>query len=490
MTDAPAHRVGVIDIGSNSVRLVIFAISGAAMYPTFNEKVMAGLGRSMGETGKLSPPGRVLALAALARFRAILKGLGVSDVSVVATAAVRVAEDGPDFAREAARVAGAELSVLSGLDEARLSALGVTAGFFQAQGVVADLGGSSLELLALGGDTSAGETHMLGPLALQNGDLSDELKIRETVRHVLAGSDCVRAGISDVYAVGGAWRSFAKVAMEATGYPLHVLHGYRMPAKMVSEVTDYVIAHQGNKRLSDIAGRRAAQLHLTSIVLDELTNASGAEHVVVSSYGLREGAVAERLGLNGRDALIDGLTTFADLNPFQVRFSEQLYAFTRPIFEEKSTAFEVWDLENRLHKAACYLVDSAGKYHPDHRDEMGFDKTLYAPLSGVSHPERVFLAAALGWRYSRRFDVPDTLSDLLTPKQLRRARQLGHAMRLGAVFSGRSADILKLATLERRDERLVLCLPRAHSAMVSETVERRLNQTADILGLSPGVSLR
>lgn len=484
------HRVGVIDIGSNSVRLVIFSVSGSAMYPTFNEKVMAGLGRDLSETGTLSPAGRVLALAALARFKAILKGLGIRDVRAVATAAVRVAKDGPDFAREASDAAGVQLTILSGIDEGRLSALGVATGFHEPRGVVADLGGSSLELFRLGDETATGETHMLGPLALGRDDLTQEGDIRAQVRRVLAEFAHASNGVEDIYAVGGAWRAFAKVAMHQSAYPLRVLHGYALTSQAVKKATAQVLKSLGQKSLSDIAGRRASKLHLTSIVLDELTQACGAQRVVISSTGLREGVVAERLGLAAHDALADGLAAFGGLNVHERRFSDQLYTFTRPVFAEKTTAFDSWEAEDRLHEAACLLVDLAGRYHPDHRDAMAFEKALYAPLSGVSHTERVFLAAAVGWRYSRQFSVPKPLAGLLSAKQMRRARQVGHVMRLGAVFSGRSADILSLANIEKRGDRLVLCLPRSEAAMVSETVERRLNQTADILGLSPAVSLK
>ncbi|MEM9738564.1 MAG: Ppx/GppA family phosphatase [Pseudomonadota bacterium] len=490
MSGNGTKRVGIIDIGSNSVRLVIFSISGSAMYPTFNEKVMAGLGRGLIETGALSAPGRVLALAALARFRSILRGLGVSSVRVVATAAVRVASDGAAFAREATQIVGADLSILSGLDEGRLSALGVATGFHEPQGVVADLGGSSLELFELGDDDTNGETHMLGPLALNGDNLTDEAEIRSRVQDILAGSDKVAGRFDTLYAVGGAWRAFAKIAMREEHYPLRVLHGFSLSTELVNKTTSYILSHQHDKSLVDIAGRRASKLHLTAIVLDELTQLGCAQQVVISSYGLREGLVAEHLGLATADSLADGLASFGGLSPSEQNFSAQLYGFTRSVFSEKSPAFKTWEVENRLHEAACLLVDSAGRYHPDHRHDMAFEKALYAPLSGVSHIERIFIAATLGWRYSRRFTVPKSLSQLLTSKQLRRARQVGHAMRLGTVFSGQSGNILSLAKLEKQGERLVLCLPRRDAAMVSETVERRLNQMADVLDLSAAVSLQ
>ena len=485
------RRIGVIDIGSNSVRLVIFSISGGAVFPVFNEKVMAGLGTGLGETGKLSPGGRLLAMAALARFRAILKALGVTEVRAVATAAVRVAEDGNAFASEAAEVAGVELDILTGVDEGRISALGVASGFHVPKGMIGDLGGSSLELFGVGGGESdlAGETHMLGPLALSELAEAPEKKIRSHVRSVLAASAQVQAGHASLYAVGGAWRGFAKVAMAMESYPLRVLHGYAMTPAQVKRTTALVQSKRGTSELSSIAGRRSAQLHLTSIVLDELVRASKAERILISSYGLREGVVAEVMSGQAGDPLIDGVAAFASLTRYQLAFGEQLLTFTRPVFVDRDPVMGDWQNEERLHLAACLLSDASGKYHPDHRHEMAFEQALYSPMSNIDHADRAFLAASLAWRYSRSFIYPKSMSGLLSAKQQKRARQLGQLMRLGAVFSGRSADILKYAQLEVMGGRLVFRLDRDNAPLVSEIVERRLNNASDSMGLKPMVSL-
>lgn len=483
-------RCAVIDIGSNSVRLVIFSVSDAAMIPGFNEKVMAGLGRGLAETGRLSVEGRSLALAALRRFRSILDGLGVTRVKAVATAAVRVAEDGESFAREAAIEVGVPLSILSGQDEGRISALGVEAGFHRPEGLVADLGGSSLELEWVGnGGGRSGETHMLGPLALAGVIDQSPRDIRKVVRKVLSASASTAMGAPRIYAVGGAWRAFAKVAIEQSKYPLRVLHGFEMTPKQVRQALDAVFSLRGDPKLSDIAGRRAAQLHLTGIVLDELVNQAKAGGVTISSYGLREGVMTQLVdGLRG-DSLADGVAAFARLNAWQVQFSEVLFDFTRPLFETAPPVIGTWDQENRLHRAACLLADASGHFHPDHRAEMAFEQALYAPYAGIDHGERLFLAVACGERYTRKFSVPAQYKPLLSTEQFERARQLGQAMRLGAVFSGRSAEVLRRGQLERSGNRLTLRLPNEHSAMFSETVERRLGQAADALGLKPGVSL-
>src|SRR5690606_25090129 len=122
-------RVGVVDVGSNSVRMVVF--DGAARSPAyfFNEKVMAGLGAGMGETGRLSPEGRRRALAAMIRFQRLAEGMDATPLTVVATAAVREAEDGPEFRAEVMAATGLRMWVVDGREEARLSAQGVLLGW-------------------------------------------------------------------------------------------------------------------------------------------------------------------------------------------------------------------------------------------------------------------------------------------------------------------------------------------------------------------------
>ena len=480
------RRAGVIDIGSNSVRLVLFDVYRTAMLPTFNEKVMAGLGRGLGETGRLSDEGRLLALAALRRFRAILDALGVEEVRAVATAAVRVAKDGEAFAREAALAAGVPLSILSGIDEGQLSARGVLAGFRKSDGLVGDLGGSSLELHPVGErDLVAGESHMLGPLALADVHEAPPRRVREVIGEVFDQSEAVQAGAKRIYAVGGAWRALAKVHMKLARYPLPVLHGYTMSAEQITRVTKHIVAERKTGGLAEIAGRRAANLHLSALVLSELVRRSGAEDVMISSYGLREGVVSELVGSNGGDPLIDGAITFANLSEAQIAFGSELFEFVAPLFPGATDG----NGRARLIRTASLLADFAARMHPDYRAEAASELALNAPFAGITHAERVFIARTLAARYSRNHEVPAPLIALAKPGDVEEAFQLGQAMRLGAVFSGRSGEILKRARVSRTETRLLLELSQDHSAMVSETVERRLSQTAAAMGLKPLVRL-
>ncbi|MEZ6011970.1 MAG: Ppx/GppA family phosphatase [Hyphomonas sp.] len=485
-----SHRAAIIDIGSNSVRLVIFDVLGASILPTFNEKVMAGLGVGLTRTGRLSEPGQQSALSALARYRAILKALNLRNFTAVATAAVRAAEDGPDFIRKANRVLGRPVSVLSGEDEARLSALGVEASFHDPQGVIGDLGGSSLEFMQIGKGKGRGESLMLGPLSLS--DVADDAKeLRKAIKAELKKSKVLDGAKGRFYAVGGAWRTFAKLNMQLENYALQVLQGYHMNQGQVARAAklciDSLSSPPARAQLEALDKRRARHLPIAAMILEEVLSMGKFEGITISSAGLREGVLTDLTGAAVSDPLLDGVIAFARLDHNQIAFGQALHDFIAPAFAPEADLFGSPAADLRIEKAACMMADSAGRFHPDHRALMAYDQALRAPYSGVTHPERAMIAYAVGCRYEKDFKRPSEYVGLTSESQSERARQLGSAMRLGAVFSGRSGPILRRAQLSRDGDKLCLSVAKADQAMVSETVSRRLAQTASALRLQPEI---
>lgn len=496
MTPLPVPRKSaVVDIGSNSVRLVIYEVTGSAALPYFNEKVLAGLGRGLPETGKLSAEGVVEALAALRRYRAILNGLGVREVIAVATAAVRDADDGPDFARRAAAELGAKLQILSGADEGRLSALGVQAGFDQPDGIVGDLGGSSLEFhrITPSGQDGLGETHPLGPFSLTGLDGVKPAERRKAIRKILKSSEILNAGARNLYAVGGSWRALASVHMELTAYPLGILHGYRMNGQAVRHVVREVLATQRDKdlvsRISSIVGRRYDTIIHAALVMDEAFDIGGFKEIIVSANGLRDGVLFDRperplfetLHAPVEDPLIDGTIAFLRLDRAQLEFGHALYEFIKPVLP-KSLARE------RIFKTACLMADCGGRFHPDHRADLAYYLILRAPIRCVSHQDRVLLAHATGARYTHKFQRPKALTRLGRESDDQLARALGAAMRLGAVYSGRSAALLKHVSLRTSKSKVFLDVRPGFEDMVSATVIKRFEQMATFLDLDAEIS--
>ncbi|MFN4225953.1 MAG: hypothetical protein ACK4HR_06510 [Hyphomonas sp.] len=494
MTIPQPRPAGIIDIGSNSVRLVICDIMGASILQSFNEKVMAGLGEGLTRTGRLSPQGVEAALKALARYRAILKALNVETWQAVATAAVRVAEDGQDFLKQAGKVLGRPVRLLSGADEASLSARGVDLSIHNPVGVIGDLGGSSLELKRIGLSGSGdGESLMLGPLAL--GDIVSEPKeLRKRIREALKTSAALGGARGRFYAVGGAWRAFGRLIMEMERYPLQVLQGFQATQSQVAKAAKLSIDSLTNatarQQVEAIDKRRARHFPMAAILMEEVLAQSALESVVISATGVREGVLHEMLGMRLDDPLTDGIIAYARLDHNQIAFGRALHEFISPALVPQPDLFGSPAADVRIEKAACMMADSSGRFHPDHRAEMAYDQALRAPYLGVTHPERAMIALAVGCRYDKDFRRPPEHAMLTTDAQADRARQIGLLMRLGAVFSGRSAPILKRAALRRAGDVLELEVSARDRMMISETVERRLAQAASQLRLKSRTTVR
>lgn len=429
-------RVGVVDVGSNSVRMVVF--DGAARSPAYfyNEKIMCGLGKGLAQTGRLSATGRVRALAALKRFSLLAKGMGIESLTVVATAATREAEDGPEFQLQVLTETGLKMWVIDGGEEARLSAQGVLLGWPDAKGIVCDMGGNSMELARIGdGKVGKRVSTPLGPFRLQQ--VADTAKKRAThIDRVLKDAQTqMKSEGERIYLVGGSWRVIARLDMERRNYPLTVLHEYRMTPSGLLDTIDWI-------ETSDLAVLRARTgtspermelVPLACEVLRALIRTLKPSEIDVSSYGIREGLLYEQMPekLRRRDPLIEAARMAEQTQARMPGFGKKLFAFLDPLFKGAN------EDRIRLIKAACLLHDTTWRAHPDFRAEACFDNATRANLGGLDHPGRVFLGLALLHRYknSRAGSRLEPMFRLLSEDGIRDAEVLGKAMRFGAMFA-------------------------------------------------------
>lgn len=483
-------RVGVVDVGSNSVRMVVF--DGAARSPAYfyNEKVMAGLGQGLAETGRLNPRGRERAFAALKRFSALAQGMGIGPLTCVATAAVREAEDGPEFQRLVERETGLKLHVIDGPEEARLSAQGVLLGWPEAAGLICDIGGNSMELAEIrDGRVWRRVTSPLGPFRLQQvkGGRKELLAHIKSVVAELARA--VGTEHERIYLVGGSWRAIGRLDMERAGYPLMVLHEYRMEPEGLFKTLDWIEKSDlaELRARTGISAARIELVPLASLVLRELVETFAPKEIDVSSYGIREGLLYEQMPerLRRRDPLIEACRHSERAMARIPGFGKKLHAFIQPIFGE--TPPELY----RLIRAACLLHDTTWRTHPDYRAEACFDNVTRANLAALSHPERVFLGLALLHRYknSRAGSRFEPLFTLLTAEQIQRAEVLGKAMRFGAMFTiGDPQDAGQLE-LKAKKGVLELKLTKKGAGLFGEVAESRFASLASALKVAPKVIL-
>jgi exopolyphosphatase/guanosine-5'-triphosphate,3'-diphosphate pyrophosphatase len=482
-----AGRRAVVDIGSNSIRLVVYENGGRAPLQLFNEKVLCGLGRGLAATGELAPEGVSMALANLARFKSLTMAMAARKVEVVATAAVREARNGAAFVADVGRRTGFKVRILSGADEARLSALGVLSGIPDAFGVMGDLGGGSLELVELeGGKLGRHATLPLGPLRLMDQADGNLRRGRAIVERQLEGLGWLRylRGRS-FYAVGGAWRMLARILMDHQRYPLHIIHNYRVTASEAMLFLERFekLGRDDLKKLPGVSRRRGDTLPWAALVMNRLFEIAPPRHLVFSAFGLREGCLFDQLSAReqAEDPLIAGCTAIAEGGRF-ASSADELFQFIAPLTRGASPP-------PRLVRAACLLSDIAWTDHPDYRAAHSFHRVLTLPLVGIDHAGRAFLAVAVAARYGGDLqgDLVDTAQALLEPAALRAAQVVGLALRLGFTLSGGAPGVLAECGLKLHDDAVVLTLPASGSVVIGDAVLRRLDALARGLGFAPQI---
>lgn len=483
--------IAVIDIGSNSVRLVIYEGQTRSPTPIFNEKVLAGLGRQVQSTGLLAQGAIDTALAALVRFRALCDTLHVRRIWAIATAACRDARNGRAFIDEASRICRTPIKILSGKREAQLTALGVISGIYKPDGIVGDLGGGSLELVDVRGTrVRAGMTLPLGGLALQDIAGKSLKKAEKVVEDSFDGLRLLDEGEGRTfYAVGGTWRALARLHMWQTGYPFHVMHNYRVSAR---EALDFsrLVHRVDTETLSKIEVVNAARrplLAYAALVLENLVCKIKPKDVVFSVLGVREGLLYSLLTAKerNRDPLI---AAAADLNVLRSRsphHGHELISWTDRFMA--SSGLEETADERRLRHAACLLGDIGWRAHPDYRGEQSMNIIAHGAFVAIDHPGRAYLALSVYFRHAglSEDELSPRLRELATPRILDRARVLGAAMRVAYILTAGQEGVLLKTPMQVKRGRLVLQLPGIYSKLKSDRLFSRLKQLARLVGREP-----
>lgn len=477
---AHLRPVAVVDIGSNSVRLVVYEGATRSPAPLFNEKVLCGLGRTIATTGQLSPKGVELALRALRRFRSLCDQMDCERVEVIATAAAREAENGPGFIAEARDAMGAPITVLTGQREAELAALGVAAGLQHVDGFAGDLGGGSLELIDIkDGGLAGGLTLPLGSLRLMDQSGGNLAKAAKIVDAELDKIDTLKDGKGRTfYPVGGTWRALARLHMAQTNYPLRVMHGYRMSteaalkfAKTLDKLSPGSLAG-----LQDISSARRETVPYGAIVLERLLARVKPSDVLVSAFGIREGLVYGMLSPTERkkDPLIAACEDIARRRARSTEAAKELVDWTAPIF--RATGLEETNEEIRLRHAACLVSDIGWRAHPDYRGAQSLNMLAHATFSGIDHRGRAFLALTAYFRHEglTKDELSKTLAELVDDRAIKRARVLGAAIRVSHMVSAATPNVLTHTPLEVVGKKIVLTLPGQFAALDGDRLQRRM----------------
>ncbi|MDZ7588565.1 MAG: Ppx/GppA family phosphatase [Parasphingorhabdus sp.] len=476
------HRTAVVDIGSNSIRLVVFQGVERAPAVIFNEKVMAGLGRELNETGAIGKEAIAIGQAALKRFRALCDEMAVDETVSFATAAVRDASNGGEFLA-LVEATGFATTVLSGEMEAQTAAMGVISAIPGAHGIVGDLGGGSLELSFVeGGKVHEASSFPLGVLRV--GDLRSKRKdsLKRQIRKLLAKSGWgARHHGLPLYLVGGSWRSLARVDMFDSGYPLPVIHHYEMEPARVNRLVSR-LAQLDREKLKTVPGLSSSRIPTlgdAAWLLSAIVRMLGSSKLIVSAAGVREGLLFQRLDSATR-AIDPLLAATAEVGADGARFTANgalLDRWIAPAFADDPPALQ------RIRQAACNLCDVAWRANPNFRAERGLEIGLHGNWVGITGAERELLGQALYTSFGggvKLFPGGGKLSDDATNN---RAIRWGLAMRLGQRLSGGTQRPLETSALRVAGDNLLLTIPVAQSALYGISVARRHRHLASMMGL-------
>lgn len=480
--------LSVVDIGSNSIRVVIY--EGVARSPTvlFNEKMLAGLGRGIVSTGRLDPDAVLRALDEFKRFRALSEQAGASELHVIATAAAREAENGMDFIRRAEEVLEVPIRVLSGREEAYYSALGIISGFHAADGIAGDLGGGSLELVDVSGNEIGDKiTLPLGGLRLQDmakGSPADAFKIAQ---RELKRAKLLEAGEGRTfYCVGGTWRNLARLHMSATDYPLNVMHNYELGVAGSEEFLSQVVNGDISKMkgISRVSKSRRGLLPYGAAVLQAIIQAMKPSRIVVSALGVREGFLYSQLSDEEKaaDPLISAAEELALLRSRSVTHVHELAAWT-------GEAFRMFGLveseeDRRYREAACLLTDIGWRAHPEYRGSQSLNIIAHASFIGVDHPGRAFIGLTSLFRHEGIDEdvVSPTMRSLAGPHHLARARILGALLRVVYLFSASMPGMMPMLKWRQHGDGFQLVVPASREGLMGERPNGRMTQLSKVLG--------
>jgi exopolyphosphatase/guanosine-5'-triphosphate,3'-diphosphate pyrophosphatase len=485
-------RSGIVDLGSNSVRLVIFEGLGRNPQAIFNEKAVLGLGRGLQSTGRLNEEAIAQTLTVLDRYHAVARAMRADPLEIVATAAVRDASNGPEFvAALQTRMPGVPIRILAGETEAELSADGVLLGFPGADGILGDLGGGSLELVRLeAGRTARAASLPLGVIRLAERANGDVVRARAIAEQELGRTPWLAEGAGrDLYLVGGAWRAMARMHIAQTGYPLTIVHHYVLRREEARDLAGVVMA-ASRRTLERMAGapqKRLGDLPFAAVTLRRLLRATGAGRVVFSANGLREGWYARLLppGIRREEPLLAASRELAWRWGRDPGLPPALLAWTDPVFAGQDSHARA------LREAACWVSDIGSHDHPEYRAEQAFLRVLRQHGVGLDHHARAFLALVAALRYEAEPNAPYLAPTrvLLDVPTIRRAEALGAALRLAYTLCGGTPVLLAGTTLRRDGGRLVLQLAEGTGVFAGESVLRRVEALGATLGLEAVVEV-
>ncbi len=411
------ERLGAIDVGSNSIRLVVAEYDPETGFEIIDEvKDQPRLGTRVEATGMLDRAAMTRAFAALKRMKEVADRRGVTRLSAVATSAMRDAKNGSTFAKRVRRQLGIPLEIIDGDREAQLSWRSVAHHFRleNARTIVADIGGGSLELIgAVDGLIEAKASLPLGAVRLTEEYLTGargtrtevaalRKHIRRTLKKALPWRDWTQAVL---IGSGGSFTNLARIAAARAGHLGDAIHGTKVSAGEVESLLEWLCTKSPEQRASvpGLNPQRADIILAGVAVAAEVLAALDARELTASAFGLREGLLLEMVGahdLAGPNDPLQLMREFVDRCRGDRRHVEQVRVLAIALHEQLGAALGSGAEDAWLLEAAALLHDVGQLVSYRNHHKHSYQLITHADRLGLDSRDRSLVA--LISRYHRK----------------------------------------------------------------------------------------
>ncbi|WNQ09934.1 Ppx/GppA phosphatase family protein [Paenibacillus aurantius] len=499
----PNKRIGIIDIGSNSVRLGIYEQTGRLSHRVIDEsKKAARLSERIGSDGRLGEKD-ILALAeTLEQFKLLCSANRTAQIRAVATAAIRNAANSAEIVAKLIRLTGLDIEVLSGKEEARLGFVGMINSLSVEDGFLVDIGGGSTEVTLFRnrkivnsvsfpfGSVNTAKRFSRGGLL----EPSDLALIRRMVEEAVRREPWIRSqpGLP-LIGLGGTIRTLGKLVQRQTKYSLPMTHNFDIAPPRVESVLDRLTALSLEKRnkLDGVSKDRADIIVPGLVILQTLFRQMRAAHYKISGAGLRDGLLFE--------AAFPGQPVISDVAEYSVRHMlslypsvplahvEQVNRLALKLFDDLAPVHGLGESERRcLHTASLlYRIGVAVNFYS--YSKHTFYLMAHSRMDGLTHREILLCGLIASYKTKNRTRHAYLAhKDILSEPDCSLAVTLGTLLRLAAALDrSETQPVAELtATAGRKTLDLHLqCsrLPQLETAEV-ETVEKEFKK---VWGLTP-----
>lgn len=479
------ERIALIDIGSNSIRLVMYDSYGRYPYPLFDERVTAKLGRGIDESGQLNMSRIKSALQALSRFALLLEPLKAEHVVIMATAAVRRARNAEQFLEPATKILNHDIQVISSREEAELMVQGLTSHMPHITGLIVDLGGGSTEIAYV----EHGE--IIHATSIPIGHLSNisEKMVRQYLTEISWLKDL---NVASLYGIGGSFRAIGNVFLSETNYPVQLLHRLQIPSRKTNRILKKLMK---GEPLTGVPYGRLGTIPMASTIMHALFGHSSCSELIISGTSIRDGMLAkiQQNIKTEKDILI---TVCKELSRHTQRFvgeGKALYKLLhKTTWQTSKQLLSESEIVNskRLLKAVCLLSNICWREPQENRGRIAFERILALPVYGLSHKERVWMGKVLFHRYNgvkKNLRSITSAETLLTKEEKKHALTTGLGLRFAAIFCAGNIAFLEGASLTIKKHHLIFAIEAQHKDLLDFHSARRLETFGNALGLKPKV---